>query len=220
VSGFDLSPYLHAEVFDIQAPLSGIEGKMLVDTNILLFCYYSRWDLLATIDRGAKNYQLREYSSFFRKLLVEKVVLYVHKDAVVEFIHRIFLGELKLLFCEHNNPELLNTFDLKYFVREHWRETIRVKGDLLTYLNQLKKTFRLINCDSRLEDFLGYSWNEWHDSLGGIVDATMVAEAKKLGIDSVLSDDSDFISFSEIKLYTANRMAIAAYKKIKDIKAS
>lgn len=207
----NLKPFVRAYIKDIQKQNCEIvTDKMLVDTNVLYFCYYDRWSQLDNIRRGAQNYQLREYSKFFKKLLNSKVTLFVHRISLYEFAHRIEMAELMILYCQKNNIANLDGIDfpLKDIRRDYHSENSKIKNNLIIYLHAIQKTFNLLNFDRKLDLFLFDFLSDWKDSISGAADAMMVSEAKQSGINSILSDDSDFVSFENIELYTANYIAI------------
>jgi predicted nucleic acid-binding protein len=211
----DLTPYVRAEVIDIQHPDCEVTKQILVDTNVLYFLYYDRFSLLAVLGEGARDYQLREYSSFFKKLLSSGANLFVHKVCLCELAHRVELAEQKIFFCELNKLAEFDdkNFNIKEMRHGYYKKFEEIKGRLLAYFNVISKTFKLLNVDIPLDRFLADFLYEWKDSIGSAGDSMMIAEAKRAGIDSVLSDDSDFISFDGIKLYTANNKAIKVYNR-------
>lgn len=212
MTNFDLKPFVRAKIEDIQKEDCKIDmDKILVDTNVLYFCYYDRWAQLASIGKSPRAYQLREYSTFFKKLLNSKVSLFVHRISLYEFAHRIELAELKILYCEKNKLTSLegSRFELKEIRKLYCNELPKIKNSLCAYLHAIQKTFNLLNIDEKIDLFLFDFLFNWKDSISGAGDAIMISEAKKVGINTVLSDDIDFVSFKDIKLFTANSSAIA-----------
>lgn len=208
----NLKPFAKAQIKDIQHKDCKIEAsKMLVDTNVLYFCYYDRWSQLANIKKSVQEYQLREYSTFFKRLLDSKISLFVHRISLFELAHRIETAELQILYCEKNKITSLEgvDFNLKNIRRSYYSEINEIKMNLATYLHAIQKTFHLLNFDRKIDLFLFDFLFDWKDSISGAGDAMMVSEAKHAGINSILSDDSDFVSFKDIKLYTANYLAIS-----------
>lgn len=207
----NLKPFARARIKDIQKQDCKIEtDKMLIDTNVLYFCYYDRWSQLAGISKGVQDYQLREYSKFFKKLLDLKKSLFVHRISLFEFAKRIEIAELQILYCEKNKITNFDEkdFSLKELRRTYYSENNKIKTNLSAYLHSIQKTFNLLNVDKKIDLFLFDFLFDWKDSISGAGDAVMVSEAKQAGIHSILSDDSDFVSFKDIELYTANYLAI------------
>lgn len=211
MSKFNLKPFVKAQIKDIQKKDCKIEtNKMLIDTNVLYFCYYDRWSQLDSINKGVKEYQLREYSNFFKKLLNSKVSLFVHRISLFEFAKRIEMAELQILYCEKNQLTNLDQvdFNLKDARKVYYSENSKIKMNLSIYFHAIQKTFTLLNFDRKIDLFLFDFLLDWKDSIAGAGDAIMVSEAKQAGINSILSDDSDFVSFKDVELYTANYLAI------------
>ena len=215
----DLAKHLKAEVIDIRQSLSPSVKKILIDANVLYFCYYDRFSLLDPMGKGPRNYQKNDYPSFFKKLLSSNTSLVIHKVGLLEFINTVERAELQILYCKVNKTSTIkNDFSPKR-LRYNYSEKFRnIQGQIITYLHSIKKTFSLLNIDASIDGYLWNSLTEWQDSLGDVEDATMIAEAKREGIDSVLTDDSAFVTFNGIKLFTANKNAINAYEATKGIK--
>lgn len=211
MANFSLSSIAKAEIRDIQRRDCLVDNdKILVDTNVVYFCYYDRWAQLASTNKGPREYQLKHYPTFLKLLLNKNVALFLHKTAILEFGHRIESAELQILYCEKSG--ITNPADLKLDIKQlrqlYYTEYQEIKKSLITYFAVIMKTFKLINCEESIDKFLSNCLLEWQNAFSGITDASMVAEAKKFGINSILSDDSDFVSFQGIKLYTANNLAI------------
>jgi predicted nucleic acid-binding protein len=206
-----LKPFARAKIKDIRKRDCKLDtSKMLVDTNVLYFCYYDRWTQLNSINKGAKDYQLKEYTKFFKRLLDSKISLFVHKISLCEFAQTIEMAELQILYCEKNKLTDIdkNNFVLKEVRRAYAKEDVVIKTNLSTYLNAIGRKFTLLNLDRKIDLFLFDFLLNWKDSIAGTGDAIMISEAKEAGINCILSDDSDLISFKDIELYTANNLAI------------
>ena len=216
MSWFDLKPYLRAkEVVDIRQPMGSIDNNMLVDTNILWFCYYPHYSQLDLLGRGPVEYQITQYPSFLKKLLSSETVLFVHKIGLLEFANTVERAELQLLYLKVKEvSEIGDDFkpkDLRHTYPEQYRI---IQGQLATYMHSIKKTFELLGNDIPIDQLLAEFFLEWQDSLADVGDAMMIAQAKLKGISSVLSDDADLASLKDIRLYTANNAAVSAYKAI------
>jgi predicted nucleic acid-binding protein len=216
VNRFDLSVYLRAEVVDIRQPYCSVENKMLIDTNVLYFCYYDRFSQLEALDTGVRFYQTSEYPTFLKKLLSSQSTLFVHKINLLELANTIERAELQILYCKVNEAsEIGKDVNLKALRRSYPKEFRIIQRRLVTYLHSIKKAFRLIGPAISIDQLLGNFLIEWQDSLADAGDAMIVAEARREGINSVLSDDAFFATLNNIKFYTANRTAISAYKRKK-----
>lgn len=208
MSIFDLKPYLKATILDIRRPNCPIpiDKRILFDANVLFFCCYDRFSLLEAIHKEPSEYQITEYSKFFKKLLSSNTILFVHKIGILEFARRVEKAELQILYCEkEGTSEIGEDFSLKGLRRAYPQDYSNIQGQLAIYLNSIKKTFKLLNREISIDQLLTDFLMEWRNSLADPADAMMVAEAKQEGIASILSDDADFATFKNIKLYTANR---------------
>ncbi|MDP8233555.1 MAG: hypothetical protein P9M06_01970 [Candidatus Saelkia tenebricola] len=212
-----LADFTEATVIDIKDAKYEINfDKLLIDANVLLFYYYDRWNQLSKFNLGARYYQLKEYSRFFKRVLSSNVSVFVHEVCLLEFTHFIESVELKLLDCKKKgltsfDPENFKLKDARCLYKE---DSKHIRSTLATYLNPISKRFYLVSNNDSIDQILGNLLIEWQSSnLADINDAAMIVEAKKLGIKAIISDDSDFISFKGIDLYTANDVAIEAYNK-------
>lgn len=213
---FDLTPYLRGEVIDIRDPLSLSlpVDKILVDTNVLYFCYYPRYSQLVAFGEGPRNYQVKYYPDFLKELLSSSAVLFVHGLALVEFTNLFMKHELMLLFGTVNKTSNVpKGFNFGEFSREHPKEYFSIQQDLQTYLNAIKEDFQLLGQDAPIERLLGDFSLKWQGSLADAWDAMMFADAERKKIYCILSDDAYISTIEDVCLYTANKTAIDAYKK-------
>ena len=203
---FDLRKHLKAEVFDIRKPDCQTELKIVVDTNVLYFTYYDRFDQLGVLNEDQpRTYQIEQYPAFIEKLLNNKSSLFVHRINLFEFSKTVEIVELKILYYELNKPNVIwEEFKPKKVRLEYLSDYRKIQQAIVTYLNSITKTFELINvnvpCNRIAADFLF----EWTDSIIDAGDAMLIAEAKRFGLTSILSDDADFATLKGIRLYTAN----------------
>lgn len=214
MSPVNQNAYLRAEVKNIKLPQCPVETRILVDANVLYFCYYDRCGQLDYIGKSPEEYQMIEYQLFLKKLLESKSNLFIDKIGLLEFLKSVEHVELKLLYLKKNKvSEIGKDFKLKAMRNNYPEEYRAIKGRIATYLNSIRKNFRLLNSDISLGKLMEDTLIEWQDSFTDPGDAMMVKEAKRHGVTSVLSDDADFATFSDIKLYTANYKAIRLYRK-------
>lgn len=180
--------------------------SMLIDTNVLLYYFY---DKVGYLGEDADSARIREYSSFFEKVLEEKVSIYTHKISISEFVNEIYSTELKLLYTSTYGP--LNGKKIpnrKKFVRDHIDKDKLIRKDLLTYVNKIRQYFILIKGVDDVNTLLCDATRDWLSSHAEMADAIMITEAKSYKVDSILSDDSDMVSFNDFNLYTANPRAL------------
>ena len=176
--------------------------SMLIDTNVLLFYFYDKVNYLG---EGGEVSRIKEYSSFLGRLLDEKVAMYTHKISISEFVNEIYMTELKLLYVDKKGSLQGNRIpERKKFVRENLDKDKIIRNNLLTYIDKVRKHFVLIDGIDDLETLLANSVQGWLASRAEMADSIMIAEAKEMKIEAILSDDSDMVSFAGFNLYTAN----------------
>jgi len=214
MENFDLADHLRSEVIDIREPTCSLPKKILIDTNILYFCYYDRFSQLEILGESVRCYQIEAYPIFLKKLFSSEVQLFVHKIALLEFINLVKKVELKLLYYQiYNTPEIPLDFNFKKFSREYYEKYFSIQRRLVIYLNSIRKKFKLVSLSGEISQILEDIFLKWQNSLADIGEATMFVEAERDGINSVLSDDSDIVTLSNVRLYTANEKAIEAFKR-------
>lgn len=209
----NLEPHLRAEVMNIRPGRVSPVDKILVDANVLYFCYYTKFDQLDILEEGPRTYQTSIYPAFLQKLLSAGSTLFVHKIGLIEFTRLVETAELQILYCKVTGKTNIGDDFSKKNLRFNCSDDYhKIQGQLATYFNVIMKAFKLFNSEKPIDrlllDFLG----AWQDSLGDPSDAVMISEAKQEGVYAFLSDDADFATFKDIKLYTANKIAIEAYE--------
>ncbi len=209
----NLEPHLRAEVTDIRPRKVPKADKILVDANVLYFCYYTKFDQLYYLDKSPLSYQMSIYPSFLQRLLTAGSTLFVHKIGLIEFIKLVEIAELQILYCKvTGKTNIGDDFNQKNLRFKYPDDYHMIQSQLATYLNSIKKSFLLLSSEKTIDQLLEKFLIDWQDSLGDPSDAVMISEAKQEGVYAFLSDDADFATFKDIKLYTANKISIEAYE--------
>lgn len=168
---------------------------IVVDTNILLFKFYSR---LSEVTRNSNGYQLIYYPDFIATLLNNGNRLLTTYLNMAEFCSVIEKIERNI----YNAPLPPNSrVDLKEFRDLAYERNI--------YLTNLKRALRLVKKD------IFYVYEITHDcsvvnsfvqalpeTHCDIADFTVIEYMKSLGITNFISDDKDFTTVDGITLYT------------------
>ena len=217
MDNFDLSLYVRGEVIDIRDPLCASVDridKILVDTNVLYWFYYTRSSQLAAFGEAPRAYQLKDYPDFLKKLLSSRAVLLVHGITLVEFTNLVMKAELMFLYSRVKNT-LRIPKDLNFgkFRRDYPTEYFSIQRNLQTYLYAIMKKFKLLGRDVPIDRLMADFLLKWQDSLADVWEAMMFADAECKKIYCILSDDAYISTIEGVCLYTANKTAIDAYKK-------
>lgn len=207
---FDLQKHRKARILDIRKTDCKIEPKILVDTNVLYFTYYDRFSQLDILNEGQpKTYQIEYYPGFIEKLLSKDCSLFVHRINLLEFSKIVEIVELKILYYALHKPMInWQDFKAKEVRLANLSEYRSIQQRIVTYLNSMMKTFELVNVDLPYNQIAADFLIAWTNSIMDAGDAMIIAESKRFGITSVLSDDAYLATLSGITLYTANRTVL------------
>lgn len=173
--------------------------KIAVDTNVLLFLFYSRISFLDDSDDTRK----RSYQNFVASILkLKNVRLYTSAINLNEALHVIEKTE-----CEIYNSNLVGTeIDLKSYRKQSDNSSANQKQFKLLY-RQVCKIMQIIDYEinkSFIKDYIDNYKEYCYDCM----DAAFSDCCKKNGIKYILTNDIDFAGLEEgIDVLTANSKA-------------
>lgn len=186
---------MYANVYDLtQLDISKIapHTKFALDTNILLWMHYSRC--------GTTGYQIATYPQFISDLLSENMSLITTSCNISELLYRVEKSEYDIFKLSNRNV----TF--KDF-RKILLERQNVKDELETILLQLESMYTIHECNidfSLLNSFVNDFTNHRCDNY----DYSILTFLKEHNIENIISDDSDFITYPGINVFTANQRTL------------
>ena len=208
-----------AELVDIRNRKSDLPKRVAADVNVLYVINYDFTGLAASGGRIPPSYQTTHYPAWWKRAAEAGVELSTAASCLAEFAHIVGCTELENLWrTDPNRPELDpncpgQDFSPRYTktVRNHYHGQVKpIREGVETTLASTRKSVNILPPVGPDEAALDRALRLWIDSVADFGDANLVATAKRAGIDNILSDDADLISFEGIVVYTANQTAIGA----------
>lgn len=195
---------VRAEVIDIRAYQPASTDSFLVDTNVWLWLAYSS---ISHAPSPPLQYQLKEYSPYVQKSLSAKAQLFRCGLSLAEMAHQIEQTE-RAIYNQYNRLEMTT----KEYRRNLADERERVTGEIKTAWEQVKSFSdprEILIDDAATESALA---NLKQCSLDGY-DLFILEAMKKNGIRQIITDDGDFASVPDIRVFTANKKVIDVAKE-------
>ena len=175
-----------------------------LDTNILYWMHYSRCAM-----GGDPPHQILIYPDVIENLISNEVKLVTTIYNVTELINIIERHENEIYNLTHKKTNLKDFRKIK-------NERENVQAELEAVLGQIKSLYEVfeykievIGVNSFIENFNNHSCDNF--------DYSIINYLKGKNINSIISDDKDFISIDGIVLYTANRYSIKKAKENKQL---
>jgi hypothetical protein len=211
--------FVKARVVDIRKKNSTLPKRVAADANVL---YVINYDFTVLAVAGCKvppAYQTRHYPAWWKRAAQQNVQVCTSASCLAEFAHVVERTELENLWrTDPNRPELdANSpgqdFSPKYTktVRYYYHSQLQsVRESVETTLNSTRKSVHVLPQIGQPDEVLNRTIRAWISSVADFADADLVAAAKRAGMQDIVSDDADLISFEGITVYTANKNAIDA----------
>ncbi|NES23343.1 MAG: type II toxin-antitoxin system VapC family toxin [Symploca sp. SIO3E6] len=184
---------VQAQVVDIQDDQPKQQDRFLVDTNVWLYLYYNR------VSTPGYFYQDDKYTPYIDKARYVMSSLFYCGLSLAEIAHVVEqkewdadLPKLELKDYRHNYPAQRDKVVRK--VKNIWNRVKRTGISADISINQDTTQAALTRFQTQLLD--GY-------------DLFIVEAMSKAGIDKIITNDRDFVTVPGIKVFTANRNAIA-----------
>lgn len=188
---------VEAEVVDINSDSPKQDDIFLVDTNVWYWLTYSR------ASTSSLAYQINNYPAYLQKALSAKSILSYTGFSLAELAHiiekterEIFIrssGAIPAKEYRHNNPAERSTVVAE--IQAAWSQVKTIAVPIVLTIDEPTTDAALTRLDSQLLD--GY-------------DLFILETMSKEGIGQVITDDCDFVTVPGIRVFTANRNAIAA----------
>lgn len=189
-------------VYHLKNTLSAITPKtsIAVDTNILLWTFYDNISYT-----NVQNYQKNIYPQFLTTVLLDKRnKLYTTISNIFEMFNIIENIEYRI-YLEQNNLSEINV--KKKDFRKINEERGKLKEKLNLLYKQISTAIQILDSDTNKNFLENYMFNfEKHKY--DIYDFSLINTCIKNNIKNVLTDDSDFSSYSylinNLNIITAN----------------
>jgi hypothetical protein len=210
---------VRASVVDIRRECA-VPRRLVCDTNVLYWIFYPSFRSLASAGGIVPGvYQTTEYARFFTV---------AHRSQTALCTSAANLGELAKLI-EHadleshcrtdcNCPADIAVRPGEYFAanqckkaRYHYAGRLpTIRRGVEHVIASVRKAVSILPGLASTDDEHQSALSEWLLSYSDYVDALMIAQARRLNMVDILSDDGDFATVSGITLYTANRNVVNA----------
>lgn len=185
---------VQAEVFDIQSYLPKQDDIFLVDTNVWYWLTYTQ------ASTSALSYQTNVYPSYLTKAISVQASLRYCGLSLAELAHnietterKIFSATIKAKDYRHNHPS--QRANVVAEVQTAWSQVTPISSCIDITVDDVSINKSLVRLQTQPLD--GY-------------DLLILEAIAQAGIVKVITDDGDYVTVPGIKVFTANRNAIAA----------
>ena len=190
--------HVRAEVIDLRSDTPQNDDMFLVDTNVWFWLTYTQASTYAV------PYQVRDYPAYIAKALTTKCLLSYCGLSLSELAHNIEQTEKKI-FNSHSSVTLkpkeyrhnypTERANIVSEIEIAWSQVTSIAASTDIFVNEASTNAALDRFKTQILD--GYD--------------LMILEAiDRAGINQVITDDGDYVTVPGIKVFTANRNAIAA----------
>lgn len=166
-----------------------------VDTNILLFKFYSR---LSQTMRNNSRYQIIYYPNFIDTLLENGNKLFTTYLNLAEFCSVVERNECRIYNRGLADDDKLNFKEYRNLETQRVSNCEILQGDTEEIVVNMNRIFTIVHDSNVVNSFL-QSFVSTHCD---IADYTVIEYMKSLGITNFISDDKDFTTVDGITLYT------------------
>jgi hypothetical protein len=193
---------IQAEVVDIRSDIPKQDDLFLVDSNVWYWYSYTNASNPG-LAYPALKYQITYYPSYLGQAFASESLLLYCGLSLAELAHRIENIE-KQLFS--------SALDLKTYRHNYPTERTKVVSEVNAAWSQVKSIAACteIKID---ENTTNASLNRFQTQLLDGYDLLILEAMDKAGVTQIITDDGDYLTVPGIKVFTANRGAIAAAKK-------
>ena len=120
------------------------------------------------------------------------------------------VAELQYLWHTDPDQSKMEQFRAKRARMAYAGQIAAIRKRVDNVLAAARKSVALLPKPKSMDHEIEEARKIWRLSAGDFGDALLVTAALRVPITNILSDDADFLTFSDITLYTANRAAIDA----------
>ena len=189
-----------ANVYDLRSIDTNIipeHTKFAIDTNVLYWMHYSRCN--------TTGYQIMYYPQFISDLMERQISFVTTACNVSELLHLVEKKEYDI-FKASNSVRNIKEF------RKNKSERINVQKELEIIMMQIESMYSVQDFEldfSLLSKFVHNFDSHRCDNN----DYSILTYLKDAGINNVITDDCDFITYAGINVYTANENIINEAKR-------
>lgn len=194
---------VRADVIDIQQDNPRKEDIFLVDTNVWYWQTYTQASILST---PYNQYQIQQYPSYLNKALSANSLLLYCGLSLIELVHNIERSEREISIQQGNIPSQTKP---KEYRHNYPQERANVVSEIQLACSQVKSIAAEIKIliESQV---INSALNRLQTQLLDGYDLLILEAMKRENINSIITDDGDYITVPNIKVFTANRNVIIA----------
>ncbi|MCK5269564.1 MAG: PIN domain-containing protein [Sedimentisphaerales bacterium] len=193
-----------ADIVDIRKDSPVSDEKFLVDSNVWLWMTYTN---IEYGDRSPQYYQTHDYPDYIGKVLAAEAFLHKCSLSFSELAHIIEKVEREIYqqsqgqqigtkTYRHNYPALRN--DVLEEIEGAWGA-----------VKSMASPLEISVCKSLTDTAV----NELRTKQVDAYDLFILEAMKRAGVTQIITDDGDFATVSDIKIFTANRNVISLAKQ-------
>jgi predicted nucleic acid-binding protein len=185
---------VQAEVVDIRSDAPKKEDIFLVDTNAWYWYTYTNASI------SSRPYQINDYPSYISKTISANSLLLYCGLSLAELAHNIEQVERKIF-----SP----TLTAKEYRHNFPTQRVKVVAEVQAAWSQVTST--AVCTDIMVsEDTSNKALTRFQTQLLDGYDLLILEAMDKAGVEQIITDDGDFVTVPDIKVFTANAGAIAA----------
>lgn len=189
---------VRAEVIDLRSDTPQDDDMFLVDTNIWFWLTYTQ------ASASAAPYQIRDYPTYIAKALTTKCLLSYCGLSLSELAHNIEQTERKIF-----NSRSSTNLKSKEYRHNYPTQRANIVSEIEIAWDQV--TLIAASTDITVNEALtNAALNRFKTQILDGYDLMILEAMDKAGINQVITDDGDYVTVPGIKVFTANKNAIAA----------
>ena len=194
---------VRADVIDIQQDNPRKEDIFLVDTNVWYWQTYTQASILS---KPYNQYQTQQYPSYLNKALSANALLSYCGLSLMELVHNIERSERQVSIGQGAIP---NNTKPKEYRHNYPQERANVVSEIQLACSQVRSI--AVEVTVSVESLVVNSaLNRLQTQLLDGYDLLILEAMKGANINSIITDDGDYVTVPDIKVFTANRNVIIA----------
>ena len=193
---------VRAEVIDLRSDTPRDDDMFLVDTNVWYWLTYTQ------ASTYSMQYQIRDYPAYIAKALATKCLLSYCGLSLSELAHNIEQTERRIFNSRSSIP---NSVRAKEYRHNYPAERTKVVSEIEIAWSQVISI--AASTDITINEALtNAALNRFKSQILDGYDLMIIEAMDKAGISQVITDDGDYVTVPGIKIFTANKNAIASAK--------
>lgn len=189
---------INAEVVDISSDAPRAKDVFFVDTNVWYWLTYTK-----ASQAGARNFQLIPYPAYINKILGVGSDIFYSGLSVAELTHLVEKAEREI-YAVANGPVGTKEFRHNYAAERNSivLEVVTACSQMMSLSKSLDTVINEATCQAALSRFAS-------DKVDGY-DLFILESMKNNGINQIVTDDGDFATIKDIRVFTSNRNVLQA----------